>query len=56
LKTMRCPFCNYPLDRIFTSATQERYKCIVCGKQTTVEVKVEEVAGEVEGADPDVAA
>lgn len=34
--TVKCPFCGFVLEKVFTSHTEERYVCSTCGKQTTV--------------------
>ena len=36
-KLVKCPFCACPLDMVFSHGGTIRYRCSVCGKQTTEE-------------------
>lgn len=41
-KLTKCPRCHCPLDVHFTSNEEIRYRCSVCGHQTTQKIGDEE--------------
>ena len=45
-RLVKCPYCASPLELVFSSMTEDRYRCSVCGKQTTVLIERAVVAGE----------
>lgn len=36
---IKCPHCRSPLRLDYMSHNERRFRCTVCGKQTTVQVK-----------------
>jgi hypothetical protein len=51
---VKCPFCGFPLEKVYQSHTELRYVCSACGKQTTHVVDVQVApAVEVEDAGGD---
>jgi transposase-like protein len=53
---LKCPHCHSPLRLDYMSATERRFRCSICGKQTTVNLEPAPLAGSkvVEPTEPAV--
>ena len=40
MKPVRCKSCSHPIELVWRSEVEERYRCTMCGKQLTVEIAV----------------
>jgi len=40
MKPVKCESCSHPIELVWQSDVEERYRCTMCGKQLTVIIDV----------------